>query len=79
MFNDLEDSKVYFNPGDIVTVKHSIPNKPVMFVVEKVTRSMFNKDTNEKDNVFLGIKCRWFDTTGCLQEALFSTKDLLHV
>ena len=76
MFNDLED-KIYFNPGDIVTIKHDIPNKPTMFVLEKSTRSLYNKDTQEKENVFLGIKCRWFDKNQCLQEGLFSTKDLI--
>lgn len=78
MFNDLED-KIYFNPGDIVTIKHDIPNKPIMFVLEKSTRSLYNKDTQEKENVFLGIKCRWFDKNQVLQEGLFSTKDLIKV
>ena len=58
MYNVLDDERVYFNPGDIVTIKHNIENKPKMFVVEKCTRSMYNKETNEKENVFLGIKCR---------------------
>jgi len=58
MYNELDDQRVFFNPGDIVTVKHNIPNKPTMWVVEKVTRSMYNKETEEKENVFLGIKCR---------------------
>ena len=78
MFNDLED-KIYFNPGDIVTIKHDIPNNPIMFVLEKSTRSLYNKDTQEKENVFLGIKCRWFDKNQVLQEGLFSTKDLIKV
>lgn len=77
MFNDLEESKIYFNPGDLVTVKHDIPNKPVMFVLEKCTRSLYNRNTQETENVFLGIKCRWFDKNQVLQEALFSTKDLM--
>lgn len=77
MFNDLEENKIYFNPGDLVTVKHDIPNKPVMFVLEKCTRSLYNRDTQETENVFLGIKCRWFDKNQVLQEALFSTKDLM--
>lgn len=79
MYNEIDDEKVYYNPGDTVTVKHNIPNKPTMFVVEKVTRSIYNKETNEKENIFLGIRCRWFDKNGCLQEGLFSTKDLIHV
>ena len=79
MYNELDDEKIYYNPGDLVTVKHNISNKPKMFVVEKSTRSLYNKNTNEKENVFLGIKCRWFDNNGDLQEALFSTKDLLKI
>lgn len=79
MYNELDDEKIYYNPGDLVTVKHDISNKPKMFVVEKSTRSLYNKNTNEKENVFLGIKCRWFDNNGDLQEALFSTKDLLKI
>lgn len=76
MYNDL-DEKVYYNPGDLVTIKHDLENKPIMWVVEKTSRSLYNKDTNEKENVFLGIKCRWFDANQVLQEALFSTKDLV--
>lgn len=79
MYNELDDEKIYYNPGDLVTIKHDISNKPRMFVVEKSTRSLYNKNTNEKENVFLGIKCRWFDNNGDLQEALFSTKDLLKI
>ena len=32
----------------------------------------------DKDNVFVGIKCRWFDNNTVLREAIFSTKDLTH-
>lgn len=76
-YADLE-ARTYFNPGDLVVVRHELPNKPVMWVVEKSTRSLFNKDTNEKENVFLGIKCRWFDVNQVLHEELFSTKDIIH-
>ena len=76
IYNDYDENKVFYNAGDVVTIKHDIPNKPVMFVTEKVTRSLLNKDTNEMENVFLGIKCRWFDKNQVLQEGLFSTKDL---
>lgn len=79
MYNDIDETKVFYNPGDVVTVRHDIPNKPLMWVVEKSTRSLYNKETNEKENIFLGIKCRWFDNNGDLQEELFSTKDLIKV
>lgn len=58
IYNDYDENKVFYNPGDIVTIKHDIPNKPIMWVVEKSTRSLINKDTQEMENVFLGIKCR---------------------
>ena len=72
----MNDAQVYFNPGMVVRVKHEIENRPKMFVVEKVTRSLINKETGEKENLFLGIKCRWFDNNYDLQEAVFSTKDI---
>ena len=57
MYNEIEE-KIYFNPGDLVMVRHEIPNRPIMFVVEKVMRSLINKDTSKGENIFLGIKCR---------------------
>lgn len=76
---DNEFNRVYYSPGDLVTVRHEkLANKPVMYVIEKVTKSFVTK-TDEKENMFLGIKCRWFSTDGKLQEAVFSTKDLIHV
>jgi len=43
-----------------------------MFVV-KVERSII-------ENPYLrGIKCRWFTDNGFLQEAIFSTKDLIKI
>jgi hypothetical protein len=79
MVNEFDDAKTFYNPGDVCTIRHDIPNKPIMWVVEKCTRSMFNKTTTEKENVFLGIKCKWFDLNQDLQEGLFSTKDLIKV
>ena len=73
------DEKIYFNPGDLVMVRHeSLENRPVMYVLEKITRNITTKD-GIADNVFLGIKTRWFDKNGVLREAIFSTKDLMHV
>ena len=74
----MDTAYVYFNAGDIVQVKHAIDNRPKMLVVDKVSRSMVNKD-GDKETTFLGIKCRWFSQDGKLQEAIFSTKDLIHV
>lgn len=68
------EERIFFNPGDLVTLNKDVPNKPVMMVVRKET-SMFKNQTN-KDNVLKGIKCRWFTTSGQMQEAVFNTKDL---
>lgn len=76
-----EEEKIFLNPGEIVTLKQDIPNKPVMLVVKKET-SVFkhdNKRLNDKKPILIGIRCRWFTTTGELQEATFSTKDLIKV
>lgn len=75
MMTDIE--KTFFNPGDIVIIKHNEIQGPVMYVVEKVTKAF--KRNNEIINDFRGIKCRWFDKNMVLQEAIFSTKDLKHL
>ena len=75
------EEKIFLNPGEIVTVKQDIPNKPVMLVVKKET-SVFKHDSkrlNDKKPILIGIRCRWFTTTGELQEATFSTKDLIKI
>lgn len=75
------EEKIFLNPGEIVTLKQDIPNKPVMLVVKKET-SVFkhdNKRLNDKKPILIGIRCRWFTTTGELQEATFSTKDLIKI
>lgn len=77
--NMLENDRVFFNPGDIVTVRHDLENKPKMYVIEKVTRSLLNKESGAKETMFLGIRCRWFDKNSVLHEEIFSTKDLEHV
>lgn len=46
-----------------------------MLVVKKET-SIF-KHKEDKRNVLRGIRCRWFTTTGELQEEVFNTKDLI--
>ena len=75
------EQKIFLNPGEIVTLKQDITNKPVMIVVKKET-SIFKHDIkrlNDKKPILIGIRCRWFTTTGELQEATFSTKDLVKV
>lgn len=72
-----ELDKVFFNPGDIVKVRHKLENTPLMYVIEKVTR-IYKKD-EVPTSQFIGIKCRWFDNNNCIQESIFSSKDLIHV
>lgn len=70
------NDRIYFMPGDIVTLRQDIPNKPKMLVVKKQTSIFKNKEDN-KEPILKGIKCRWFTDSGELQEAIFNTKDLI--
>ena len=72
------EDKQFLNPGELVTLKQDIPNKPTMIVVKKET-SVFKhqKKIDDKRPILIGIKCRWFTKDGELQEAIFSTKDLI--
>ena len=55
--NSMDDVKTFYVPGDLVTLRHDkIENKPIMYVVEKVTKSYVNKESDERENVFIGIK-----------------------
>lgn len=70
----MEEEKIFFSPGDMVKLKQNIPNSPIM-IVSRIERSII-KNTNGKD-ILKGLKCRWFTENGFLQEATFSTKDLI--
>lgn len=76
--NGLNESYIYFSPGDLVTVRHNVDNKPVMWAVDKASR-VIKHSTGDVETVFLGIKCRWFDKNGVLQENIFNTKDIMKV
>lgn len=65
--------KIFFTPGDLVTIKHDLPMKPIMLVKGKETKTIRGV---EKDH-FIGIKCFWFSTDLIYQEEIFSTKDLV--
>lgn len=69
------ETKQFFLPGNVVTLRQDIPNKPIMLVVKKVTKNIRVGSTG-RGNYFQGILCRWFTTEGMLQEAIFNTKDL---
>ena len=34
---EMSEEKIYFLPGDVVTLKQNIPNKPKMIVLKKET------------------------------------------
>lgn len=70
----INDEKIYFQPGDIVQMKQNVPNKPKMVVV-RIERSIM-KDKEGKDYL-RGVRCRWYSSDQKLQEAVFSTKDLI--
>lgn len=69
----MENDKIYYLPGDIVTLKQDIPNKPTMLVVKKEALIFKNTDAP----ILRGIRCRWFTANQELQEAVFNTKDLI--
>ena len=71
------EENVFFNPGQVVTLKQDIPNKPIMIVVRKENYTLFKNREEDKRNTLRGIRCRWFTTSGELQEDIFNTKDLL--
>lgn len=49
-------TKTYFLPGDVVTLRQDIPNKPKMVVVKKVDKKI--KISDSVTNFFQGILCR---------------------
>ncbi len=70
------EEKVYFTPGDLVRLKQSEDlGSPTMIVVKKETLTYRQKDS--ENEYFKGIRCRWFSSDNKLQEAIFSTKDLV--
>lgn len=71
----VNETKQFFLPGDTVTLRQDIPNKPTMIVVRKVTKTI--RVNEVKNDFFQGILCKWFTTTGALQESIFNTKDLI--
>lgn len=68
-----KEEKIFFTPGDLVILKQDLPNKPIM-IVSRIERSIIRKEDN---NILKGVKVRWFTQDGFLQEAIFSTKDLV--
>lgn len=76
---NLDFEKIYFLPGDEVTLKQDLPYKPTMYVVKAEKKIVRTPSKEDGDNLLKGIKCRWFTSDGTLQEAIFNTKDLIHM
>lgn len=72
----MEDDKIFFTPGDIVTLRQDLPNKPTMMVI-RIEKNIIR--SKGEDNTLKGIRCRWFTTNGELCENIFNTKDLIKV
>lgn len=68
------EEKIFFQPGDIVQIKQNISNKPKM-IVTRIEKSILKN--NDGKDLLRGIRCRWFSQDQKLQEAVFSTKDLI--
>lgn len=69
------EDKVYFNPGEVVRLRQDALDSPNMLVVKREAKYMCGAGKS----FFLGIKCRWFAKDHTLHEAIFNTKDLVHV
>ena len=52
----MEKNKIYFLPGDLVTVRQELLHKPTMYVIKKVVKN-FNIE-NITNGYFQGILCR---------------------
>lgn len=74
--------KIYYQPGDLVTVRHDISNKPIMVVKSKsqfVNTKYSNDTTKNPAPHFHGMICYWFTKNSEYVEKVFNTKDLEHV
>ena len=70
----MNDEKVFFTAGDVVTLRQSIPNVPTMIV-----RSVDKATVHGEKPMLFGITCFWFTSLGEFQEKRFNTKDLVHI
>lgn len=79
------NERVFFASGDLVEIKHDMPNKPVMLVqsVDKTTMKKYpmpgEADTEKDKGTLLGVTCIWFTKNLELQKHRFNTKDLVKI
>lgn len=76
MSKEIQEPLLFYKPGDLVILRHKELKSPVMLIKDKVTKQ-FKNNTGEVNNLFCGMRCIWFDKNNVLQEAVFSTKDLM--
>lgn len=69
----METDKLFFQPGMRVRCS-KVPNSPEMYVLHK--KELVFKDREDRSKILQGMVCRWFTSTGELQETVFNTKDL---
>lgn len=67
--------KTFFSSGDVVIIKHDIPNRPHM-IVQSIDKLPI---TNGERVALLGVTCMWFSSDNKLQKNRFSTKDIKKV
>lgn len=71
------EDKIYFAPGDLVTLRQDLPFKPTMLVLRKETSII--RLPNEEKSSFKGIRCMWFNEARSKEEGVFNTKDLIKI
>lgn len=80
MQNNVElkmNDRVFFNPGDLVTLKKDVDSKPSKMLVSTVDKIRRGSQEVDKDRL-LGITCVWFTSGGEVQKFRFDSKDLKH-
>jgi hypothetical protein len=70
----MNEEKIFFTAGDIVTLRQEIPYVPIM-----VVRSVDKATVHGEKPMLFGITCFWFTSSGEFQEKRFNTKDLVHI
>ena len=65
-------TKIFYAAGDVVELRHDLPNKPIMLVQSVDKATLPGKGSGQ-----LGVTCIWFNTSMGLEKARFSTKDIV--
>ena len=66
------EEKVFYQPGDVVTLRQDIPYKPQMIVVKKETMTLDHLRMRRKMNI-----SRVLDVDGSLQEESYKKLSLI--